>query len=133
MQKLHKDYAQLLRTCSTRYTEKISFTWTVADVLQGLFAIIVVILLLIIYFAPAIIAYKRNHAYKHVILGVNAIGFVGVLPWVAAFAWAAWPSNKSLIDPLAGNVTGKGKRNTGDTIGSMQYGLERGYEEEKNS
>jgi len=55
------------------------------------------------------------------------------LPWIIAFIWAAWPADKSLIDPIAGNVTGKGKRNAGDTVGSVQYGLERGYEEEKNS
>ena len=103
-----------------------------ADALQGLLALALLLILLLLYFSPAIIAYKRNHLYKHVILGVNIIGFVGVLPWIAAFAWAAWPSNKSLIDPLAGNVTGKGKRNTGDTLGSVQYGLERGYEEERN-
>ena len=41
-------------------------------------------------------------------------------------------TNKSLIDPIAGNVTGKGTRNSGDTIGSIEYGRERGYLEEKN-
>ena len=54
------------------------------------------------------------------------------IPWLAAFIWAVWPSNKSLIDPIAGNVTGKGYRNSGDTIGSIKYGKERGYFEEKD-
>ena len=42
-----------------------------------------------------------------------------------------WPSEKSLIDPIAGNVTGKGLRNSGDTIGSINFGVERGYLVEK--
>ena len=107
------------------------------DILLNILAvfagIIGLLIVLAIYFTPSIIAYKRNHAYKHVILGINAIRFVGILPWIVAFIWGAWPSNKSLIDPLAGNVTGKGKRNTGDTIGAVQYGLERGYEDERES
>ena len=41
----------------------------------------------------------------------------GGFPWLAAFIWAVWPSDKSLIDPIAGNVTGKGSRNSGDTFG----------------
>jgi len=68
-----------------------------------------------------------------VILGLNVIGFAGVVPWVIAFMWAVWPNEKSLIDPIAGNVTGKGRRNTGDTLGSVKYGVERGYIEEKNN
>ena len=49
-----------------------------------------------------------------------------------AFVWAAWATNKSLIDPIAGKVTSKGYRNSGDTIGSSEYGRERGYSEEKD-
>ncbi len=37
------------------------------------------------------------------------------------------------VNPIAGNVTGKGSRNSGDTIGSLEYGRERGYGEEKNN
>ena len=103
------------------------------DALNAIGFLILAILLLAAYFAPSLIAYKRRHAYKHVILGINIVGFVGVLPWVGAFIWAAWPSDKSLVDPIAGNVTGKGRRNSGDTLGSMQYGEERGYEEERQS
>jgi hypothetical protein len=67
-----------------------------------------------------------------VIFGLNAVGFTGVT-WLGSFVWAVWPSEKSLIDPLAGNVTGTGRRNSGDTLGSIEYGKERGYESEKNS
>ena len=90
-----------------------------------------VLFCLCLYFIPFIIAVRRRHHYKWVILGINTIGFVGVLPWIAAFIWAVWPSEKSLIDPIAGNVTGKGLRNSGDTIGSIHFGKERGYLVEK--
>lgn len=100
------------------------------DILLGL---ILGLLAVCLYFAPTIIAYKRRHEYKLVILGINVIGFVGVLPWVIAFVWAAWPKDKSIIDPLVGNVTGKGRRNTGDTVGAATYGLARGYAEEEQA
>jgi hypothetical protein len=100
------------------------------EILPGL---ILGLLAICLYFAPAIIAYKRRHEYKLVILGINVIGFVGVLPWVIAFIWAAWPKDKSIIDPVVGNVTGKGRRNTGDTIGAASYGLARGYAEEQEA
>ncbi len=105
----------------------------IETILQFLLMALGAVCIACIYFMPTIIAYRRRHAYKHVILGINIIGFVGVFPWVGAFIWAAWPEDKSLIDPLAGNVTGKGRRNSGDTIGSAQYGVERGYKEEKET
>ena len=97
------------------------------------FGLLLFLLILAVYFCPSIIAFKRRHDFKYVILGINIIGFVGILPWIIAFIWSAWPSDKSLLDPIAGNVTGKGKRNVGDTLGSVQYGVERGYQDEKNS
>ena len=58
-------------------------------------------------------------------------GVAGGFSWLIVFVWAVWPTDKSLIDPIAGNVTGKGNRNSGDTFGSLRYGNERGYLEEK--
>ena len=94
--------------------------------------LIVGLILLAIYFIPTFIAFQRRHTYKWVILGINTFAIAAGVPWLAAFIWAVWPTNKSLIDPIAGNVTGKGTRNSGDTIGSLEYGRERGYSEEKN-
>ena len=85
--------------------------------------------LLVIYFIPTFIAFHRKHSYKWVILGINTFAIAAGLPWLAAFIWAVLPTNKSLIDPIAGNVTGKGTRNSGDTLGSLEYGRERGYSE----
>ena len=92
--------------------------------------LLVILLLGFLYFIPTTIAIHRRHSYKWVILGINVIGF-WIIPWVIAFIWAVWPREKSLLDPLAGNVTGKGSRNSGDTFGSLRYGNERGYLEEK--
>ena len=95
--------------------------------------LIIGLFLLFIYFIPTFIAFQRRHAYKWVILGINTFAIAAGVPWLAAFIWAVWPSNKSLIDPIAGNVTGKGTRNSGDTIGSLEYGRERGYSSEKTT
>ena len=94
--------------------------------------LIIGLFFLVIYFIPTFIAIKRRHTYKWIILGINTFSIAGGVPWLAAFIWAVWPTNKSLIDPIAGNVTGKGIRNFGDTIGSLEYERERGYSEEKN-
>ena len=85
----------------------------------------------LLYFLPTVIAISRRHSYKWVIFGINIFGFLYFIPWIVTFVWAAWPKDKSLIDPLAGNVTGTGRRNAGDTIGSARYGYERGNKEEE--
>lgn len=89
------------------------------------------IVFLLLFFLPTIVAYNRNHAYKHIILVLNIFGFTGII-WIIAMIWAIFPSEKSLIDPIVGNVTGTGIRNAGDTIGAANYGAERGYAGEKN-
>ena len=100
--------------------------------MESLLVFIIGLILLAVYFIPTFIALKRRHAYKWVILGINTFAIAGGIPWLIAFIWAVWPRNKSLIDPIAGNVTGKGTRNSGDTFGSIEYGRERGYLDEKN-
>ena len=63
----------------------------------------------------------------------NKFSIAAGVPWLAFFIWAVWQTNKSLIDLIAGNVTGKGARNSGDTIGSLEDGRERVYSKEKNN
>lgn len=88
------------------------------------------IFVLIVYMLPGIIALVRGHSYAWVILAVNLFaGWTGVI-WIAMLVWAVWPKEKSLIDPLVGNVTGTGNRNAGDALGAVAYGKERGYENE---
>lgn len=88
----------------------------------------IIIIAIIISLLPIIIAFKRQHHYKWIIV-VLCLFPIGIT-WLIAFIWSLWPQEKSLIDPLAGNVTGLGKRNAGDTAGSVKAGSERGYIEE---
>jgi hypothetical protein len=95
-------------------------------------AIIGLILLYVVFWFPSIVAKRRGHAYTSIIQVLNiAAAFTG-LTWFIAAAWAIFPSEKSLIDPVVGNPTGLGRRNAGDTMGAAEQGLGRGkaFEEE---
>lgn len=92
-----------------------------------------VLLLACVYMVPTMIAYWRGHGYKHVIFALNVIGGITGLGWIIAIIWAAWPNDKSLIDPVMGNVTGKGYRNAGDTLGAATFGTGRGFHEEREA
>jgi hypothetical protein len=96
----------------------------------GFFAIV---LALVITFVPAFIAFKREHHYKWIILILCLFTPVGGVTWIIALVWSVWPANKSLIDPVVGNVTGTGVRNAGDTAGDVAEGVKRGQTEEKSA
>lgn len=89
---------------------------------------VVLILLLILFFLPAIAAFQRGHHYRWIILLLNVFGFTGVC-WLIAMGWAVWPTEKSLADPVLGNVTGLGSRNAGDVLGAMDAGRDRSHQE----
>jgi Superinfection immunity protein/Short C-terminal domain len=93
---------------------------------------LVILVIAALYFVPSVIAYKRNHAYKNIILVINLIFGLTGIGWAAAAIWAIWPSEKSLIDPVVGNVTGTGQRNSGDTFGAKAFGEQRGYSKEQS-
>lgn len=95
--------------------------------------IVLLILMLTFYLVPTIVAYRRKHHYRHVIAALNVIGGITGIGWAVAFVWAVWPSDKSLVDPVLGNVTGKGYRNAGDTLGAVGFGQSRGYDEEREA
>lgn len=122
-----------MRLLGFKLTEQITSIASAAnssnDAVNAVVGLIIIALAVAAYFLPFIIALMRGHAYKWVIFGLNAVGFSGVT-WLISFVWAVWPSNKSLIDPVAGNVTGTGRRNSGDTLGAVDYGKERGYRDE---
>jgi hypothetical protein len=83
------------------------------------------------YFLPTLVAFYRGHEYRFVILAINLIAAWTILAWVGMLVWAVWPAEKSLADPVLGNPTGKGYRNVGDTLGAVDYGRQRGYDEER--
>ena len=97
-----------------------------------LLCIIAVAAIIALCLLPYLIARRRGHAYRNIILVLCIFGFTGIA-WVIALIWALYPSEKSLIDPILGNATGAGVRNVGDTLGSVQYGRERGYAQEQAS
>ncbi len=103
-------------------------TWVWAALFFCIIAVAVIALCLL----PYLIARHRGHAYRNIILVLCIFGFTGIA-WVIALIWALYPSEKSLIDPVIGNPTGTGARNVGDTLGSVQYGRERGYAQEQAS
>ncbi len=69
---------------------------------------------------PFLIAKKRNHAYQWIILVLCLAAPLGGISWAIAIIWALWPQEKSLLDPIAGNVTGTGTRNVGHTAGEVR-------------
>lgn len=93
--------------------------------------LVLIVIAAFVYFAPTAVAFYRSHAYRFVIFAINIVAAWTVLLWVAILVWAVWPSEKSLADPVLGNVTGTGRRNVGDTLGSVDYGRKRGYREER--
>ena len=99
---------------------------------QELGAMILGLIFISIYLVPTVIAFQRNHVYRFVILAINLfLGLTGV-GWIMALIWSIWPSERSLADPILGNVTGIGLRNVGDTIGSVNAGVVRGEVEERS-
>ena len=97
------------------------------------FILLCIYLIFVIFWLPSKIAKKRGHAYTNMIQILNLAGIFTIVTWFIAAAWALFPSEKSLIDPLVGNVTGLGRRNVGDSIGAVKHGLNRGVKTESNT
>jgi len=98
--------------------------------MNGPLTVLVVVLGIALYFLPTFIAFKRGHAFKNIILVINLVfGFTGI-GWAGSLIWAIFPAEKSIIDPVVGNVTGTGLRNAGDVLGEAGFAKTRGYENE---
>ena len=100
--------------------------------LSPILLIIALIVAGFVIMAPYLIAKNRKHAYANIIAVLCVAAPLGGITWIIAIIWAIYPSDKSLVDPLLGNPTGTGSRNVGDTLGSVQYGKERGYQQERS-
>ena len=98
---------------------------------EGLMIFPLFLFLAAVYCLPIIVAFKRSHPYRWVILVMTLFGGWTGLFWLAALIWAVFPENKTIVDPLIGSFTGIGNRNSGDTMGGARFGLERGYREAK--
>ena len=94
--------------------------------------IILAFVVIALYFVPTIIAYRRDHGYKGIILAINLVLGASGIGYLIALVWAIWPQEKSILDPVLGNPTGLGVRNVGDTFGSKKAGEVRGEVQEKD-
>lgn len=107
------------------------------DTGAGLFLIVLIglvgfVVFVVIWLLPGFIATSRNHAYSGVVWVLAIVGIVNGLTWVIAMIWSLWPREKSLADPLIGNVTGTGSRNSGDKVGAIDVGRSLGRFEESD-
>ena len=57
--------------------------------------IIIFIVGLILYFLPSIIASKKNHTYKNIILLINFFLGATVIGWIACLIWAFIDNKKA--------------------------------------
>ena len=71
----------------------------------GLTMIVAGILCLAIFLLPSIIAFKRNHHYKFIILAINLILGVTGVGYLIALIWAIWPQKTALVDVVTNDLT----------------------------
>lgn len=91
---------------------------------EALSEFIAVIMLLALYFIPAMIAFYRGHSDRIAILFVNTIFGLTILGWVAALIWAL--SSKSKVVSESGiNVIINDQKTFSNTIGDDGRGRDK--------
>jgi len=70
----------------------------------GLGLIIAGLICLVIFFIPTIIAFKRNHHFKFVILAINIIFGVTGIGFLIALVWAVWPKKTAIVDVVTNDL-----------------------------
>lgn len=89
------------------------------------------VLIVAIYFLPTIIAFCRNHHYRWIILGINAVfGLTGV-GFLVAFIWAVWPQQTAVFDVLVNDPTSNSPE-AGRKIYGQMGGNVRAFMDAKN-
>ncbi|ANP46053.1 superinfection immunity protein [Candidatus Viadribacter manganicus] len=68
------------------------------------------ILAALIYFIPAIIAFRRRHYYRWPIFAFNLGAAWTGLGWISTLVWALWPAQSAIIDPIIGDATSIDRR-----------------------
>lgn len=68
------------------------------------------ILAALLYFIPAIIAFRRRHHYRWPIFAFNLGAAWTGLGWIGTLVWALWPAQSAIIDPIIGDATGSDRR-----------------------
>lgn len=98
------------------------------DAAVAVILIVGFLLLAVFYALPTFIAFKRQHEYRWIIFAINMFFGPTGLGWLIALIWACYPKEKSFADPVLGNPTGLGSRNSGDTLGEVRASSDRSYE-----
>lgn len=71
-----------------------------------------IILLVLLYLLPAILAYSLGSAHTKGVLTLNLILGWTILGWLAALIWAILSGNGGSFDELAGNDSATRQQNT---------------------
>ena len=80
---------------------------TAVSIIIGIILVILVILLgLVLYLLPTIIAYKREHVNKGIILLINFLLGWTFLGWVGCLVWAFIDTDGSKVSNLTRNIGG---------------------------
>lgn len=74
------------------------------QLITALFLMLVGVVLLVVFFAPSIVAVYRKHHYLWVIVAINVVGGATGIGWLIAFVWAAWPRETAALDVFTGDL-----------------------------
>lgn len=66
---------------------------------------IIILLIVSVFFIPTFIAFIRKHQFKWIIFGINLIFGATGIGFLAAFAWAVWPRQTSVVDLIKNDPT----------------------------
>jgi hypothetical protein len=84
----------------------------------------------IFYIIPSIVAWKRQHYYKWVIIALNLFFGTTGIGWLVALVWAAWPSNTPFFSLLTRDaVTGKSNTENFKEIGHAASSASKGTDQ----
>ena len=103
------------------------------DIATTIGIIIGLLLVILVYGLPAFIAFYRRHEFRWIILAINIFFGPTGLGWLIALIWAIYPKDKSLADPVFGNPTGLGNRNSGNTLGEIRQNADKVHKGAKSS
>ena len=76
-----------------------------SDLLVGILMVFAGLCFLGIFLLPSIIAFKRKHHFKFVILAINLIFGATGFGYLIALIWAIWPQKTALIDIVRNDMT----------------------------
>lgn len=76
-----------------------------SNLIAGLIMIVVGLICLAVFLLPSIIAFKRQHHYKFIILAINLLFGVTGFGYLIALILAVWPQKTALVDVVTNDLT----------------------------